>query len=75
LVFAQTISLVGCAKDGTGFSVFYNAAKLLHSGARAGIYSRSDVETGWLITIPTFGQGWAFLQLFVSTSVPDLWRA
>lgn len=57
LVLAQTVSLVGRVQNGgTDFSVFYNTAKLLQSGAGAEIYSRTDAETGWLITIPPFGQ-------------------
>jgi len=57
LVLVQTVSLVGRVQNGgTDFSVFYNTAKLLQSGAGAEIYSRTDAETGWLITIPPFGQ-------------------
>ena len=57
LVIAQAVSLFGRVQDeGTDFSVFYNTSKLLQNGAGAEIYSHDDAETGWLITIPPFGQ-------------------
>lgn len=77
LVVAQTVSLVGrVQKDGTDFSVFYNTAKLLQGGAGAEIYGRTDAETGWLITIPPFGQ--ALMQplaWFSPTVAALLWGA
>lgn len=77
LVVAQAVSLFGrVQKDGTDFSVFYNTAKLLQGGAGAEIYSRSDAETGWLITIPPFGQ--ALIQplaWFSPTVAAILWGA
>ncbi len=77
LVIAQTISLVGRVQNGgTDFSVFYNTAKLLQGGAGAEIYSRTDAETGWLITIPPFGQALVQpLAWFSPTVAAVLWGA
>ena len=53
---AQCVSLVGRVEKGTDFTVFYNTSRLLDAGAGADIYRGTDQTTGWLRTIPPFGE-------------------
>ena len=56
LNLAQCVSLVGRAQKGTDFTVFYNTSRLLDAGAGAELYRGHDQTTGWLRTIPPFGE-------------------
>ena len=52
----QVVSLLARVGDGTDFTVFYNTGRLLDGGAGGELYRGKDQTTGWLRTIPPFGQ-------------------
>jgi len=57
LNISQAFSLTGrVTKGATDFTVFYNTGVLLREGAGPDIYAGKDASTGWLRTIPPFGQ-------------------